>query len=732
MSGLPEFSFLSKEQNIEARFVARLKLMITNQNIQQKYKIAIDRKSMQIINEDPFTKSPTNHWIGFRPNMGILDAGWNPSNPLSADKVNKIMVGKYTDFMKDLRENMSHYASKIFDAILGVISREHPAVMFHKETKLGNSCCLTQIKENISTSYYDYLYSKDPSIRILIKTLTGLDKLKNKINNTISYPPTFMKVEGMKANDPYYYINQEFKLSQSMKNKLFMLYVDQGINRGAARIFNHFDICTLSGNSKQEIEAIEYTDNDYNDLLNAIHKKGKIITIKPIDLSHQKILTNNIDNYIKKNSGLKHSEFLNGFITKLKEIINTENTGKNENVIEQELEKHWNKLNQQITEEIDTLVNHLSTIKKDPELKNRLFKLGDYNKIYQDDDLMIIENKKHKSEQKYSTSKELKNKINSQSDSDEDGKINVDNESLYKNANNKRYIRMEKNLKNYLFNYFRTSLAIIKNNAFDKYRSFDMNTHWKYLVYYREYQELFNKIYTIFNDLTQDLDLFIGTNHKYFNYQSACLFFKCIMFIILNQMIEYKPEKKKSKNIQFTSKVDQEDIDLIADFNKDKSEDDIRNFNLKVFSDQKIIIQYIYQIIEKIIKEENDFNQLTQEYMTIVTTRKQEERVRKNLNLIAILAQDGRKDLRRVILDQKRLGLIDYEDFEDILNEDIQAGEDKPAFDRDMELLDEMNENSDIDGHIIEEKKRQKMLDYDVADDEYSYIAGEDDDIEDF
>jgi hypothetical protein len=267
-----------------------------------------------------------------------------------------------------------------------------------------------------------------------------------------------------------------------------------------------------------------------------------------------------------------------------------------------------------------------------------------------------------------------------------------------------------------------------------------MNPQWKYLIYYRDYQELFGKVYDIFMNLTKDLDLFIGTNHRYFNYQSACSLFKCIMFIVLNKMIEYKPEKQKGKNIPFTTKVDQEDIDMMIDFGNQeqiqnenqKSEDDVRNFNLKVFSDQKIIILYIYQIIERIIKEEDDFNQLTQNYMTIVSTRKQEERVRKNLNLIAILAQDGRKDLRRVILDQKRLGLIDYEDFEDILNQDIQAGEDKPAFDRDMELLDELNENEDIDGHIIEEKRKQKMNDYDVDDDEYSYVAGEDDDIDDF
>jgi hypothetical protein len=204
------------------------------------------------------------------------------------------------------------------------------------------------------------------------------------------------------------------------------------------------------------------------------------------------------------------------------------------------------------------------------------------------------------------------------------------------------------------------------------------------------------------------------------------------MLIILNQMIEYKPEDKKEKNIQFTSKVGQEEItDLIVNYDE-KSEEDIRNFNMKLFSDQKIIILYVYQIMERIFKEEDEFNQLTQNYMTIVNNRKQEERVRKNLNLIAILAQDGRKDLRRVILDQKRLGLIDYEDFEDILNQDIQAGEDKPLFDRDMELLDQLNDNDDVDGHIIEEKKKDKLIDYDVEEDEYSYVAGEDDDIEDF
>ena len=41
MAGLPEYSFLSKEPNTESRFISRLKLMIQNQNIQQKYTEAI-------------------------------------------------------------------------------------------------------------------------------------------------------------------------------------------------------------------------------------------------------------------------------------------------------------------------------------------------------------------------------------------------------------------------------------------------------------------------------------------------------------------------------------------------------------------------------------------------------------------------------------------------------------------------------------------------------------------
>jgi hypothetical protein len=207
--------------------------------------------------------------------------------------------------------------------------------------------------------------------------------------------------------------------------------------------------------------------------------------------------------------------------------------------------------------------------------------------------------------------------------------------------------------------------------------------------------------------------------------------YKYILLFTLNKMIELEPEKKKKKDLQLISKADQEDIDLTIDI-KEQSEYDERILNIKVFSDQKIIILYVSQIIDRIFKEEEDFNQLTQSYMTNVANRKLEERNRKNLNIIAILAQDGRKDLRKVIMDQKRLGLIDYEDFNDILAEEIAASEDKPAFDRDMELIDELNNMEDVDGHLIEEKRRQKILDQEIEDDEYSYVMGEDDDIDDF
>jgi hypothetical protein len=210
-----------------------------------------------------------------------------------------------------------------------------------------------------------------------------------------------------------------------------------------------------------------------------------------------------------------------------------------------------------------------------------------------------------------------------------------------------------------------------------------------------------------------------------------------MLFIVLNQMIDYKAESKKGKVHQFIPKVDHEDDSELAGeisrTNVDKFEEDIRNFNLKVFSDRKIIILYITQIMDKIFKEEEDFNQLTQSYLTIVYNKKIEERNRKTLSIFAKLAvDDTRKDLRRAILDQKRLGLIDYDDFEDIIEREINAGEDKVPFDRDMELLDDLNEMGEVPGDLIEEKRRQKMLDYEVEDDEYDYVPGEDDDIEDF
>ncbi len=732
MSSLPEFSFLSKEQNIEARFMARLKVIIQNQNVQQKYKEALERNILSNVIDDPFAKNITNFWLGYRPCLGVLDASWSPSVNLNADKINKVVVAKYDQFMVDLRNNLSSLGSKILVAVHQIISKEYPAVAFHKEVKLGNSCCLTQVKEGVKTSYYDYIINKDVGIKDMINTLAGLDALKFNIEKKIWHvaePPSFMKVEfdSKVTMDPYLLLNQEYVVSNEMKNKLFMLFVDSGVNRASVRIFNSFDICTLSGETKKEIITKEYTDGDYKDLLSDIRKKNKIYVPKPKELKQSKILEQTITNFIDNNKGLDKSGFIQSFLTRLKEIISSEESDDKK---EKELEKHWGKLNQQINQEIDTLVNSMSVIKKDTELKTKLFKLGDYYKVYQEDDMGIL------STNEVSTDKES-DKYKSIDSMDSKEFIDKVNESLFKEASNKRAMRIEKNIKNYLFNFFRNSLSIIKNNAFDKYNDFEMNNQWKYLIYYREYQSLFSQLFNLFNSLTNDLELFIGNNSIYFNYQNSAAFFRCMLFMVLNQLIEYKVENKKGKVHQFIPKVDHEDdsefISELKHSSGDKFEDDIRNFNLKVFSDRKIIILYITQIMDKIFKEEEDFNQLTQSYLTIVYNKKIEERNRKTLSIFAKLAvDDTRKDLRRAILDQKRLGLIDYDDFEDIIEREINAGEDKVNFDRDMELLDELNQLDDVPGDVIEEKRRQKMLDYEVEDDEYDYVPGEDDDIEDF
>ena len=201
-------------------------------------------------------------------------------------------------------------------------------------------------------------------------------------------------------------------------------------------------------------------------------------------------------------------------------------------------------------------------------------------------------------------------------------------------------------------------------------------------------------------------------------------------------MIELEPHKNKDKkDKKQNTKMAQEDIELNLNFENEikteHSNEDLRFYNLKVFSDQKIIILYISQVLDRIIREEEDFNQLTQNFMITVATRKLEERNRKNLNIIATLAQDGRKDLRKVIMDQKRLGLISYEDFGDILAKEIDAGEDVPDFDRDMELIDDLKENEDISGDLIEEKIKDKIYERE-AEEEYSYVAGEDEDYDDF
>jgi hypothetical protein len=98
MSGLNEFLFLSKEANLEIRFIERLKKLAQNQNIQIKYRDAIEIKANKIIYEDPFANHLTNFWIGYRPCLNIPDSSVPPTHLLVADKIKKIVVSKFDQF----------------------------------------------------------------------------------------------------------------------------------------------------------------------------------------------------------------------------------------------------------------------------------------------------------------------------------------------------------------------------------------------------------------------------------------------------------------------------------------------------------------------------------------------------------------------------------------------------------------------------------------------------------
>ena len=710
MATIPEWNFLAKETNIESRFLGRLKIMSQTQKVEQLYQKAIERKAIQIFHDDPFLKSPTNQWLGYRPILGVIDTKWTPKHSINPKTVHKVVTKKYSEFLEDLRMNLSHRSSKIFEAIHTIISQETPAVTFHNNIKLGNSCCLTKVKLNDGGDYYQFLFKKEPQLEGLINELKELDALKLKLERRVGHVgpiPTFMKVDATYQLDPYFHANQEYKLGTDMKIKLFETYVNIGLNRGFPRIFNTFDVCTLSGESRPEILGTDYSDQDYNQLIHDIRNKGKITVVKPAELNHKKILVKSIQNYLSKNDQIKDGDFLavflNGFINLLE----------NENLTQKDLGKHWAKLDQQINQEVSTLVQHLNVIKNYKDMKDKLYRLGDYSNLYHQEDVANID-------------KEPKEK---QGD-------------LFKEANHKRYMRFEKNIRHYIFNFFRLTLAKIKNGSFDDFQPTEINEQWKDLQQFKNNRKLFSEAFKTFSGLTNCLETIKGSQYNHFTYFNSSSIYKCILLIILNRIISTQPKSKNStKSGSVVRKNDEneelddnlQDITINKDEDSKKDLDDQnRNFNLQKFSDQKIMILYVDIILNKIMKEEDTFDHLTQDYMTIVADGAKEERNRKNLKLIAHLAAEGRKDLRKVIMDQKRLGLIDYEDFADILQKDIQAGEDQPLFDRDMEILDELAENPDIPGDVIEKKRQEKLMDYAIEEDEESYVAGEDDDFDDF
>lgn len=701
MGSIPEWNFLSKEKNIEIRFLGRLKLMHQNQKIQQLYNQTIEKKANQIFHDDPFLTNSTNFWMEYRPSLGVLDTKWTPKRSLNPSNIHKVVTKKYNEFLSDLRTNLNYKSTQLFDSISSIIGIENPAVTFHKTVKLGNSCCLTTIKPGDGGSYYQYLFKKEPNLEKLINELNGLDKLKIKLERQVGRvgpPPSFMKVDMIYQFDPYEYMNLETKLEPEMKTKLFETYVQFGINKGSPRIFNAFDICTLSGEDKSDILGTQRNDQDYNQLINDIRKKGEVSVVQPAKLNHRDILIQSIQNWMSKSSGIKPGDFLDTFLNKLINLLNEDE------IKIKELNKHWNKLDQQINEEVSTLSQHLDILRKDSQIKEKLHRLGDYRNLYQQEDIANID----------------------QAPKEQQGE-------LFKEATNLRYMRFEKNLKHYIFNFFRPTLAKIKNNSFNNYQQGEINEQWKELIQFKENTKLFKNAFNIFKKLTTGLEPLKGSEYPHFTYNNSSSLFKCILLIILNRIIDVQSKKKTKTDFSFVIKDELNEPELDLDLQENKNlDDELRNFNLQKFSDQKIMILYIDIILTKIMREEDTFDRLTQSYMTIVSDAAKEERNRKNLKLIAHLATEGRKDFRKVIMDQKRLGLIDYEDFADILEKDIQAGEDQPIFDRDMEILDQLANDPDVDGYLVEEKRQDKMIEYGIEEDEYSYVAGEEDDLDEF
>ena len=633
-----------KKNDINKSFKAVLKSIANN----REYKNQLQKKREKLEkHKDLMDKIEQSYlWNEFRPYLKKIDRIDEPAN-IDLNDCDISDKSKLQKTIKLANDRNKWYAIKIFDKINSIIQGENIENIKYDPLPIGNTCCMDIIDNNYD--YYNFLHEKDSS-----KELKDLIQKSKELEDRCSHNTfklCYVKPTMIRPKLKSYYLEvfpDRETIDKKIIGKMFTNFVPAGFNQGKKRIFQNVyirgedmspqKIDVLTNENREDLKG-EHTVEDFYNLLESVHSENKIIepVEEPIEEDFTRFKLIKIVNDFKivlDNEYFRENKYVRDLLDTNLEVLF--------NGTDRDVKNIWDRLGLEIDDVKETLLNKFVMLKS--EQKNKLSKIIDNLDNFEltdKSDETTFENKK---------------------------KISIEKKK-----------RKENCYKDYFINYLRKFVAILsnKNNknirkeddeSFDNFSEFAEFLSAKNAKIFKKLKKFTNKLSIIkklkgYDDIYDCESKHILDNSR-FNYNNCNKMLK-FLFILSLQIMVNMSDNKRNENQE-----DSDDENQKENITPGSLSDDEEDTPGLVLENDKVVLQFIRKILEKIDKDRRQQDKYNAKNNTKEIKTRNELNKDENLRVMQLLDLET----RRLRNEQTKAGLRNYadlsKDFENVLERD--------------------------------------------------------------
>ena len=628
-----------KKLKIPEALTKIINVQLKDQYVENLYKV---KRSYIAEKEEEIKRFTPKKWTEFKPPLDNFEI---EISELSLDQT-KLYIQSLAEMdIVSKRESfeerillLSMKKIQLIDSVIATAPIENP--MFNP-TPVGNSCCLDTLGNDYSyLSYFDE--SKRKEIMDIDASLNHLHSIKSEFLGEKNLKTIIVKPERSVFAKFETFNKDVFPRADEITAEMTASLHATFSPNGEKHIYDENKISVVTGEPYKSFMEREYTNVDYENLLNGINKS------KLFEIDYRGTLPDNSINLIKQtiqaNSTFRNDEYLNKMVTNLEEAL------KNQNI--ELVEAAWKDLQNTILVEVDTLVGVLTqklNIREKQKIDRLtyIFKhLGEIKDIFENEPEYFYK-KKEQNIRRY---------------------FKLLNDALYKIKYNKCY---DETLDNAVYiphgwkldESYKKNLERLLISETNKYAKF-VNTKTT------NDSLLFDTLISLVNNSNNFLDLLTGKNHKMkcdgsYKFYSDLTYSNAAnilhyMFIVLISKMANEDESTVDASLGAPVTMLDDDRNLLDDLEEERGDESapvdetgevelMEGLQTQSKSINTTKMEFLRLFLDNLYNHQMFFEKHTQQYIEATIEKKSDIEKEENLKFIEQLNKEARQSFKTMI-----------------------------------------------------------------------------------